>query len=281
MLQRGKIVSYGRLIKKKMSRVIKKCKEAVKFACAAAYAIVMPLAQGGPRRVILYYHGVKAADCRMFEKQMAYLAGYCRVVNVSEIKTASAEGADSIAAITFDDAFENMLENAVPVLKALKLPAAVFVPTGNLGRLPQWSLPPQCDDRNEKIMTAEQIAELARDGFEIYSHTVSHPKLTSLDEEQLQSELCKSKKELEAFVGKAVTAVSYPHGDYNAKVCAAVRQAGYREGFTIEPRLVNDCRDDMRIGRFVVSPADGLVKFRLKVSGAYSILNCLKRVRNE
>jgi len=231
--------------------------------------------------VILYYHGVKSADRRMFKKQMTYLAGYCRVVNVSEIKTATSDGVDTVAAITFDDAFENVLENAVPILKALKLPAAIFVPTGNLGRLPQWLLPLQCDDKNEKVMTAEQIVGLARDGFEIYSHTVSHPKLTSLDEKQLYSELVQSKKDLEAIVGKEVTAVSYPHGDHSAKVCAVTRQAGYREGFTIEPQLVNDCRDNMRLGRFVVSPSDGLVKFRLKVNGAYSILNCLRRAKNE
>ena len=263
-----------------MSRVIKQCKEAVKFVCAIAYSIIQPLVQGRPRRVILYYHGVKSADRRMFEKQMAYLSEYCRVVNISEIKTAAADGVDIIAAITFDDAFENVLDNAVPILKALKLPAAVFVPTGNLGRPPQWSLPSQCDDKNEKIMTAEQIAGLALGSFEICSHTVSHPKLTSLDEKQLYRELAQSKKELEAIIGKEVTAVSYPHGDHNAKVCAAARQAGYRDGFTIEPQLVDDCRNDMRIGRFVVSPADSLVKFRLKVNGAYRILNCFRRAKN-
>jgi len=261
--------------------VIKQCKEAVKFACAAVYSIVQPLAESRPRRVILYYHGVKPADRRMFERQMAYLSGYCQVVNISEIKTATADGADIIAAITFDDAFENVLDNAVPILKTLNLPAAIFVPTGHLGRPQQWPVPRGCDDKNEKIMTAEQVAGLARDGFEICSHTVSHPKLTSLDEKRLYSELVQSKKDLEAIIGKEVTAVSYPHGDHNAKVCAAARQAGYREGFTIEPQLVNDCRDDMRIGRFVVSPADGLVKFRLKVNGAYSISNCLRRVKNE
>jgi peptidoglycan/xylan/chitin deacetylase (PgdA/CDA1 family) len=261
--------------------VVKQCKEAVKFACAAMYSIVQPLVKNKPRRVILYYHGVQSADRRMFEKQMTYLAGYYRVVNVSEIRTAAAEGMDTIVAITFDDAFENVLKNAMPILKALKLPAAIFVPTGNLGRLPQWSLPPECDDKNENVMTAEQVVGLARDGFEIYSHTVSHPKLTSLDEKQLYTELLQSKKDLETVIGKEVTAVSYPHGDHSAKVCAAARQAGYREGFTIEPQFVDDCRDDMRIGRFVVSPTDGLVKFRLKVNGAYSILNCFRQVKNE
>jgi peptidoglycan/xylan/chitin deacetylase (PgdA/CDA1 family) len=259
-----------------MSTLSKHCKEAVKFACAAGYSVLQPLTQHKPHRVILYYHSVKSQYRRQFEKQMAYLAEYCRVVKVSEIKTAAANGSDTVAAITFDDAFESVFKNAVPILKAFKLPAAIFVPTSNLGRLPRWSLSDMHEEGHESVMSVEQIAELARDGFEIFSHTVSHPRLTLADEKTLHSELTQSKKDLEAIIGKDVTAVSFPHGDHNLHVCAAARKAGYSYGFTIEPHLVNGSSDDMRIGRFAVSPADGLVKFRLKVNGAYVVSNWLR-----
>lgn len=259
-----------------MSIFSKQCKETAKFAAAAGYSLLQPLVQHKPRRVVLYYHSVRSEHLEMFKKQMAYLAGHCAVTKVSQIKTAAANGADTIAAITFDDAFISVLENAVPILKAMRLPAAIFAPTGNLGGSIGWSLPEAFDDRDEKIMNAEQLAELSEDGFEILSHTVFHPRLSSIDKKQLRTELRQSKKELETITGRPVAAISYPHGDYNPDVLDAARKAGYRYGFTIEPQLVND-GDDMQIGRFAVSPQDSLMKFKLKLSGAYSITNYLRR----
>lgn len=260
-----------------MNTISKQCKEAVKFACAAFYAPLMPMIQAKPRRVVLYYHSVKAEYRSMFERQMAYLAANCTVTRVSEIKTAGSNGADVVAAITFDDAFESVLENAVPILKVFRLPASIFVPTGNLGRSIGWSIPEIFDEGDEKIMSAEQIAGLAEDDFEILSHTVFHPRLTCVDKRQLRAELRQSKKELENITGKPVPAVSYPHGDFNCDVIEAAKKAGYRYGFTIEPHLADCCDDDMQIGRFAVSPADSLFKFKLKVNGAYSITDHFRR----
>jgi peptidoglycan/xylan/chitin deacetylase (PgdA/CDA1 family) len=259
-----------------MNTISKKCKEAVKFACAAFYAPFIPILQTKPRRVVLYYHSIKDEYRPFFERQMAYLAAHCTVVKVSEIKTAMPKGTEVIAAITFDDAFESVLENAIPVLKSFRLPASIFVPTGNLGRSIGWSIPEVFDERDEKIMNAEQIADLASQGFEILSHTVFHPHLTAVDKRQLRTELRQSKKELETITGKPVPAVSYPHGDFNCDVLEAARKAGYRYGFTIEPHLVGSS-DDMQIGRFAVSPADHLFKFKLKVNGAYCVTDYLRR----
>jgi peptidoglycan/xylan/chitin deacetylase (PgdA/CDA1 family) len=259
-----------------MNKISKTCKEAFKFTCAAFYAPLMPIVEAKPRRVVLYYHSVKPEYRAMFERQMAYLAANCTVAKVSEIKTADANGKDVVAAITFDDAFESVLENAVPILKSLRLPASIFVPTGNLGRSIGWSMPEQFDECDEKIMSAEQIVSLSDEGFEILSHTVFHPYLTSIDKRQLRTELRQSKKELETIIGRPVPAVSYPHGDFNCDVTEAARKAGYRFGFTIEPHLVDGC-DDMQIGRFAVSPADNIFKFKLKLNGAYSITDYLRR----
>jgi hypothetical protein len=93
------------------------------------------------------------------------------------------------------------------------------------------------------------------------------------------NELKGSKQALEKALNHQVHAVSYPHGAYNSNVCEAARQAGYKQAFTIEPSVVDESTDDMRIGRFAVSPNDGLLKFRLKVIGAYRIVRCLRRLK--
>jgi peptidoglycan/xylan/chitin deacetylase (PgdA/CDA1 family) len=211
---------------------------------------------------------------------MAYLAEKCSVVKPSKIKDNSDRN-KIITAITFDDAFVSVYENAVPVLAKYKLPAAIFVPMGNLGKAPLWVLCDDCSDANEIVMTEKQIAELDEAGIEIFSHTMSHPVLTKVEHEKLMFELKESKQTLERILSHEVNAISYPHGAYNSDVCEAAKQSGYEQAFTITPSVVDESTDNMRIGRFAVSPKDGLFKFKLKVSGAYQVVQYLRRLKKK
>jgi hypothetical protein len=94
-------------------------------------------------------------------------------------------------------------------------------------------------------------------------------------------ELKESKQALETILSHEVNAVSYPHGAYNSNVCEAAKQAGYEQAFTIQPLVVDESTNDMRIGRFAVSPKDGLFKFRLKVSGAYQVVRYLRILKKK
>jgi len=254
-------------------------KEIVELVLAMGYAVFLLLVRRHPSRVVMYYHSVKERDTRQFEKQMAYLANKCRVVQASEIRTVPAEGTESLVALTFDDAFVSVLENAVPILKRHGLTAGFFVPAGNMGQQPRWRMSDDCADRNETVMSPEQIAELYNEGFEIFSHTASHLLLTEIDENRLNSELLESKEKLEKVIGREVLGISYPYGGHDATVCNAAKRAGYNLGFTNVPEVVDCSPDDMRIGRFAVSPGDGMLKFRLKVKGAYRMTKHLQSLK--
>ena len=258
---------------------MKLLKEIIEFACATVYAIFLPVIQKEPRRLVICYHSVRKQNVERFKKQMAYLAKKCHVAKVSEIRFVSANAKKVVAGITFDDAYTSVIENAVPILKEHGLPAAVFVPTGNLGQPSNWEMPNTYPDTNERVMNEEQVAELSKNGFEVFSHTVSHPFLTEIDEDTLKSELLESKRELERIIGGEVPAIGYPHGAHDARVCNAARRTGYKLGFTIEPRMVDSSPDNMKIGRFEVSSRDSLIKFRLKVSGAYQAVNYLRTLK--
>jgi peptidoglycan/xylan/chitin deacetylase (PgdA/CDA1 family) len=258
-------------------------KDLMEFVVAVLYCLFTFAVKRDCCRTVLYYHGIKKDDIACFRQQMWYLVSNCLVVSPLAIKTAFGDGEKNIVAITFDDAFENLIENAVPILKKANLPAGIFVPAGNLGHLPQWSISPDCADRTEKIMTAEQISQLDKDGFGILSHTVSHAKLTKLDDEQLLYELNNSKECLEAIVGHEVLGISYPHGDHNDRIYKIGRECGYKMGFTIEPKKVTDKTDNFKIGRFSVSPKDSMLTFKLKVNGSYQAtyyLRCIKSYIN-
>lgn len=66
-------------------------------------------------------------------------------------------------------------------------------------------------------LTAEQIRALERAGWEIMSHTVSHPRLTRLEPTAIEDELLRSQHEL-AAVGVKVANLVYPYNSNNALV---------------------------------------------------------------
>jgi peptidoglycan/xylan/chitin deacetylase (PgdA/CDA1 family) len=76
-------------------------------------------------------------------------------------------------------------------------------------------------------LTKEQVREIAALGHEIGSHTVSHANLTLLSDDDLAAELSRSKNILEDVVGKLVSSLSFPFGQWNRRVWDAALDAGY------------------------------------------------------
>lgn len=253
----------------------KSVKSSVRLICAVIYAAGVRLARKYHPRVVLYYHGVDKASMEGFRRQMAYLAEACRVVKPCDIHHVSNDNEKTIVALTFDDAYTNLLDNAIPILKEYEIPAAIFVPTGHIGQRPGWAMAPDCPEEDESVMDEQQIVALDKEGYEILSHTVSHSRLTELNDTDLETELCHSKERLEQILGHDVSAVSYPHGSYDARVYRATQRAGYQLGFTTYPNIVDNCADELRIGRFEVSPRDSMLVFKLKANGDYQVNRCL------
>lgn len=77
-------------------------------------------------------------------------------------------------------------------------------------------------------LTADQIRALRDAGWEILSHTASHPHLTSLSAEQIEDELSRSKAALENL-GVKVNSLVYPYNQNNALV-RSITAKYYRSG---------------------------------------------------
>jgi len=129
-------------------------------------------------------------------------------------------------AITFDDAYTSVYERAYPILAERRLTGTVFVVAGRIGGINEWDR--AAGDCPEPLMTAEQIKRLSDVGFEIGSHSLTHPHLTELSDTDLKRELTDSKHVLEELIGGEVPAFSYPYGQYDDRVLAAVAAAGYK-----------------------------------------------------
>ena len=69
--------------------------------------------------------------------------------------------------------------------------------------------------------------------FEIGAHTVTHPLLTTVDDDRARDEICLSKVQLEDVLGDSVISFCYPGGRRLPQHVAMVEQAGFKLARTI------------------------------------------------
>jgi peptidoglycan/xylan/chitin deacetylase (PgdA/CDA1 family) len=171
---------------------------------------------------------------------------------------------------TFDDAFASVKTYALPVLEKLGLKATVFAPTDYISRQAPlaWSGLRHWQDSSDAgeltAMTWDDLGELAELGWEIGSHSKTHPMLTSLDDDALASELRESREECATRIGRPVTALAYPYGDVDDRVQTCTQDAGYETAAALAwPSAVSNRYSYPRIG---VYHKDSWPRFRFKVA---------------
>ena len=226
--------------------------------------------------LILCYHAVSedwdatlSVTPQAFERQIGLLAarGY-RGVTFAEAVERPHRG--KVMAVTFDDGYESVDELARPILDRFGIPATVFVPTGLVGEEQPMSWPGidhwigTQHERELRPMSWQTLRSLATAGWEIGSHSVSHPSLPTLDDDELREELVTSRKECARMTETSCHSLAVPYGDCDARVVAAAREAGYSAVATIPWRLGS--QDRFVWPRVGIYPSDGERAFRLKVS---------------
>ena len=181
--------------------------------------------------VILTYHSISEGDSplqippRLFAEQMQWLHDNVRVAPLAETAHGLAMGSlpERTVALTFDDGFSDFHTAAAPVLRRLKLPATIFLPTGLCGKTSKWP-GHEAWLNQHPLLDWQQVAELAQKGFSFGSHSISHPVLPELTAEDAQHEIADSKAELQEHTGQPVEFFAYPFGRWNPAVRAVVQE---------------------------------------------------------
>lgn len=218
------------------------------------------------RSVVLYYHAVNREDRGRFARQMDDVLRLAKPVPPGFTGTVEME--TLYASITFDDGFVSVIENALPELLKREIPFAIFVPSGFMGRRPEWTKNARyC---RQIVMDKYQLSEIGNMKLAtIGSHCVTHSNLLSLGMDAAREEIYRSKKDLEAALNYEVEFICFPHGAYDNRHVELARGAGYSRIFTINPVLAFKKPDEYVTGRFSVEPSDWGIEFRLKLIGAY------------
>lgn len=221
-----------------------------------------------PSCVVLYYHSVPAAYRLRFAEQMDTLLRLVRPVPAGH--SGALESGAKYAAVTFDDGFVSVLENASPELRQRRIPWTIFVPSGWLGETPGWIRQAHPSARSDRVMTAAELRALIADPLvTVGSHTVGHTHMVEAGPEKAEEELVRSKADLQAVLERPVEQFSYPFGARTPRIDEQARVAGYKRLFGIEPVPAFRDPGEFVTGRVAVDPWDTPLEFRLKVLGCY------------
>lgn len=226
---------------------------------------------------ILMYHkiGARPAGVRLkglyvtpetFRRQLTELAGEGFAACGPGEACSNGEVRPRIA-LTFDDGFRNVFENALGPLGDYKKTAIQFLVPKFIGKLNEWDL--RDGETAEPLMDARQIREWLRAGHAIGSHSLTHARLTRLTVRDAREEIFASKKSLEDLFGIAVEHFCYPYGDWNESVRELVVEAGYRTACTTEFGINTPATPPLALHRITVRhPTRTLRSLKAKLLGA-------------
>jgi peptidoglycan/xylan/chitin deacetylase (PgdA/CDA1 family) len=189
-----------------------------------------PLCQSEPGYVRYVAHAAE------FRRQMDWLRSVgIRGLSVSQARAGTGERG---IVITFDDGCETDLTVAAPILRDLDFGATFYITVGFLGR-PGYMIP-------------RQVRELSQAGFDVASHSMTHPYLSDLDEAGIRREMAESKARLEEITGRPVLHFSCPGGRWSPAVAAIGRAEGYVSVTTSRIAANRPHSDPFRLGRIAI-----------------------------
>ncbi len=213
--------------------------------------------------VVMLYHrfGESAypstnVTIEQFEAHLAEIAeGGYTVLPLPRIVAAITSGEtlpEKTLALTVDDAFLSVYEEAWPRLREAGLSFTLFVSTGPV------------DGGYEGLMNWDQIRELAAAGVTIGNHTVDHGHMPPADSEKNRANIADANARFEAELGFRPNLFAYPYGEFGLTQQDLAREAGFDAAFGQHSGVVYTGINMFALPRFALNEKyAGLDRFRL------------------
>jgi peptidoglycan/xylan/chitin deacetylase (PgdA/CDA1 family) len=181
-------------------------------------------------------------------------------------------GAHRPVVVTFDDGLRTFYTTAAPIMQRFGFTATVFLIAGLTG-----------DHRHRfhglDCMTWGEAREMQACGMSIGSHTVTHPKLASMERNAIDEELSRSKQIIEDGLGTPVTSFSYPFAFPEADrglvayLGEALQRYGYQNGVSTIIGTAGPADSPYFLPRIPTNTWDDGRLFQAKLEGAYDWLH--------
>jgi len=236
--------------------------------------------------LILMYHGTTPGNARPSSRYSTRASSFIDHLTLikkygwNTIRLRDLAGPNKLPprslAITFDDGYSNNYEGAYLPLVERGMCATWFIVTRDNERYAGWM-----DSKIEenRLLSHEQLGEMAAGGMEIGAHTCTHPDLTRIDRPAVSSEVAGSRAELEDMLGMAVTSFAYPFGRWNEMVVDVVRSAGFTLACGVRPGWVDTDSEPFLLRRITIFADDTPATFIRKLIFATNEANWKKMTR--
>ena len=145
-------------------------------------------------------------------------------ISVSELegRIDNRRATSKFVAITFDDGYLDNYQNALPILEKYNIPFCIFITKDYI----EHGYPPYT------MLNKRLIQELSQHTLcTIGSHTITHPMLSKLTEQQQFDEINGCKQWLENLLNKKIDIFAFPFGCYNKTTLLILQKAGITVSF--------------------------------------------------
>lgn len=180
--------------------------------------------------------------------------------------------------ITVDDGYKDNYKILYPVLKKFKMKAVIYYITGV--NYNSWT----ADSMGEKkfdLMSKDEVRELHKSGLiEFGGHTLTHPSMVKLSDEELKKEIENNKKDIEAIIGEELVSFAYPYGHNSKRIQKAVELAGYKYAVSTDSGTGFIDKNLYDIRRTAIDKTS-LIDFLRKISPKYLPYKYKKRGNKE
>ncbi|MDD3774131.1 MAG: polysaccharide deacetylase family protein [Patescibacteria group bacterium] len=149
--------------------------------------------------------------------------------------------------LTFDDGYIDIYQKAYPIMQKVGYRGVIFVIT-DLVSTPGY-------------MSWEELKELKNAGWEMGSHTLSHPSLETLDFDSATNQIASSKKIIEKTLQTKVNFFCYPAGKYNQETIKILKSADYIGAVTTQYGLENSRNNIFELERIRINGGASLNDF--------------------
>lgn len=217
-----------------------------------------------------YYYRINTSP-KTFEEHMKFLnKNKYSVISLQDILNyySCVQGMNKYVVITFDDGYDDFYKEAFPILQEHSFSATVFLPTDFIGNKKRRL-------KGKEHLEWSQVSELSDIGISFGSHTVTHPELSGLRNEDIEYELMQSKKTIEDKLGKSIDTFSYPYKfpDTNKAFITLLREMlgknGYNFGVSTRIGTTSKKDDIYFMKRIPINSRDDISLFQAKLEGGY------------